>query len=147
MHCRAVDYLVDSGSTHTFLKNKCYFVNFTPKVTPLSTFRANRPLLKALRPYILVVHYCNLRIFEKTSFTLKLLQKMRDKREKKKSGRRKRETGAELTAGRSEEARVVVVFRVRKEVSGGCAVAGDAGVIPTTFDLWSVHGSATRPAS
>ncbi|KAJ9540031.1 hypothetical protein OSB04_026537 [Centaurea solstitialis] len=46
MHCGAVDCLVDSGSTHTILKNKCYFINFTPKVTSLSTISGTSTLVE-----------------------------------------------------------------------------------------------------
>ena len=37
MHIGSVDCLVDSGTTHTILKYKDYFINITPKVTSLTT--------------------------------------------------------------------------------------------------------------
>ena len=46
IHCGAVDCLVDSGTTHTILKNKCYFINFTPNVTSLTTISGPSTLVE-----------------------------------------------------------------------------------------------------
>ena len=46
MHIGSVDCLVDSGTTHTILKYKDYFINITPKVTSLTTISGPSTLVE-----------------------------------------------------------------------------------------------------
>ena len=46
MYCGAVDCLVDSGTTHTILKDKSFFINFTPKVTSVTTISGPSTLVE-----------------------------------------------------------------------------------------------------